>query len=217
MDVVIGCGWGVDKDEDKAQGKNFVPGNRYLAAEDLAAIDVRQGGRYFVATRQSAVAGNEGLQAAAHQAATSGGRLLGYYGVASHLPFQTADGDYRPAPGRAKAETYTEADLYENPTLAQMTTAALTVLSQRPQGFWLMVESGDVDWANHDNNLDNSIGAVNSGDAAVTIITEWVEQHSNWNETVLIVTADHGHLLVLDRPEDLIPPAAEAKDSLLRE
>ena len=85
-----------------------------------------------------------------------------------------------------------------------MTAAALDVLSNRPEGFWLMVESGDVDWANHDDNLDNSIGAVNSGDAAVRVITDWVERHSNWNETVLIVTADHGHYLVLDRPEDLI-------------
>lgn len=217
MDIVLGCGWGVEKDEDKAQGTNFVPGNRYLAAADLAAIDVRQGGRYVVATRQAGVAGNDGLQAAAHQAATSFGRLFGFYGVASHLPFQTADGDYHPAPGRAKAETYTEADLYENPTLAQMTAAALAVLSKRPQGFWLLVESGDVDWANHDNNLDNSIGAVNSGDAAVKVITDWVEQHSNWDETVLIVTADHGHLLVLDRPEDLIPPAAEVGEAPLRE
>ena len=95
----------------------------------------------------------------------------------------------------------------ENPTLADMTAAALCVLSQRsPKGFWLMVEAGDVDWANHDNNLDNSIGAVNSGDRAFKVITDWVEQHSNWNESLLIVTADHGHYLFLDRPELLIAP-----------
>ena len=68
-----------------------------------------------------------------------------------------------------------------------------------------MVEAGDVDWANHDNNLDNSIGAVNSGDRAFRVITDWVEKRSNWDETVVIVTADHGHYLWLDRPEGLIP------------
>ena len=67
-----------------------------------------------------------------------------------------------------------------------------------------MVESGDVDWANHDNNLDNSIGAVNSGDAAIKVITDWVEQHSNWNDALLIVTADHGHMLNLVDPSVLV-------------
>ncbi len=70
--------------------------------------------------------------------------------------------------------------------------------------FWLMVESGDVDWANHDDNIDNSIGAVNSGDDAVKAITAWVERHSNWNESLVIVTADHGHMLNLTKPELLV-------------
>ncbi len=127
--------------------------------------------------------------------------------MGSHLPFQTADGDYRPTIGRSPIpEVYSEADLRENPTLSEMTAAALRVLETRPSGFWMMVEAGDVDWANHDNNLDNSIGAVLSGDAAVKTITEWVENHSNWDESVLIVTADHGHFLVLENPELLIPP-----------
>jgi hypothetical protein len=77
------------------------------------------------------------------------------------------------------------------------------VLSRDKGRFWLMVEPGDVDWANHDDNLDNSIGAVNSGDAAVRVITDWVEQNSNWNESLLIVTADHGHMLNISKPEVL--------------
>ena len=139
----------------------------------------------------------------------SGQRLLGLFGIGAakgHLPFATADGDFQPSIGRAgKVESYTPADLNENPTLADMTFAALTVLGKNQKGFWLMVEAGDVDWANHDNNLDNSIGAVNSGDRAFRVITDWVEKHSNWTETVVIVTADHGHFLWLDRPEGLIP------------
>jgi alkaline phosphatase len=211
MDVVIGAGYGTDKDEDKGQGKNFVPGNRYLVDEDLKAINVENGGKYVVATRQKGVDGGESIAAAAKKAAESGKRLFGFYGAGSHLPFQTADGGYNPAPGRAKAEKYTQADIDENPTLAEMTSAALSYLQTRPNGFWLLVESGDVDWANHDDNLDNSIGAVNSGDAAVKAITDWVEQNSSWDETVLIVTADHGHYLVLDKPEGLIPPSSNQK------
>ena len=207
MDIVLGCGFGVNKDEDKAQGKNYVPGNRYVAQADLDAIDIRHGGKYVMALRQAGVPGRDGLMAAADEAIQRNARLFGFYGAGSHLPFRTADGDFHPAPGRAKAEEYTPADLEENPTLADMAAAALKVLENSPKGFWLMVEAGDVDWANHDNNLDNSIGAVISGDAAVRTITNWVEKHSNWQETVMIVTADHGHYLVIDRPEDLIPPA----------
>ncbi|MCA9116749.1 MAG: alkaline phosphatase, partial [Planctomycetaceae bacterium] len=128
----------------------------------------------------------------------------------AHLPYQTANGDFQPAPGRAKAEVYSPADLDENPTLSDMTEAALTVLARNPKGFWLLVEAGDVDWANHDNNLDNSIGAVFSGEAAIRVVTDWVEQHSNWEESLLIVTADHGHFLVLDQPEALASSKAEA-------
>ena len=92
-----------------------------------------------------------------------------------------------------------------------MTESALSVLSQNKQGFWLLVEAGDVDWANHDNNLDNAIGAVKSGDDAFKVITDWVEKNSNWDETLVILTADHGHYLNIDQPEALIPPKKEAK------
>ena len=81
---------------------------------------------------------------------------------------------------------------------AEMTSAALTVLETNPKGLWLMVESGDVDWANHDDNIDNSIGAVLDGDDAVHAVTDWIETHGGWQNTVLIVTADHGHYLVID-------------------
>ena len=76
----------------------------------------------------------------------------------------------------------------------------------------MMVEEGDVDWANHSNNLDASIGAVKSGEAAVKIIVEWVEKNSKWDESIMIVTGDHGHYLHLDQPELLIIPS-ETKSS----
>lgn len=212
VDVLIGAGFGTEKASDGGQGKNFVPGNRYLTAADRQAIDIRMGGRYVLAERTPGKSGREVLLAAADRAAQNRQRLFGYFGVpqTAHLPFQTADGEFNPPPGRDRtAEAYTAADLEENPTLAEMTEAALTVLGTNRRGFWIMVEAGDVDWANHDNNLDNSIGAVFSGDDAVRVITDWVEQHSNWDESLLIVTADHGHYLVLDQPQQLIPAATD--------
>lgn len=224
LDVVIGGGAGDERKLDGSQeaakkqnespsGSNFVPGNVYLTDADLNAVDVRHGGKYVTAVRTPGVNGKQAILAASQKAAQSGQRLLGFYGVGKyggHLPFATADGDFQPAMGRSdkseKAEVYGPADLLENPLLSDMTQAAITVLSQNPKGFWLMVESGDVDWANHDNNLDNSIGAVASGDAAIKTITDWVEKNSNWKESLLIVTADHGHYLVLEKPELLLAP-----------
>ncbi|MCA9143877.1 MAG: alkaline phosphatase [Planctomycetaceae bacterium] len=213
LDVLIGGGYGAERDKDSGQGRNFVAGNVYLTAEDLRTIE--HNGRYVVAVRSKGVSGAKRLAEAAVEARKSSQRLFGFYGVGSakgHLPYQTADGNFDPTIGRQKtAETYTPADLSENPTLADMTRAALTVLEPNDNGFWLMLEAGDVDWANHDNNLDNAIGAVNSGDAAVKVITDWVEQNSNWQESVMIVTADHGHYLVLDRPGLLIRTRSASK------
>lgn len=213
LDVVIGSGWGVNATNDKAQGDNYLSGNKYLADEDLKKVDAKNGGKYVVATRTPGVSGQKVLADAADKAAKSGQRLLGYFGVggsgdgAGHLPFRSGEGDFHPSLGVAKKPiVYQEADLKENPTLVDMTKAAIEVLSKNDKGFWLLVESGDVDWANHSNNIDASIGAVNSGDAAVKAITDWVEANSNWEESVLIVTADHGHYMFLDKPELLIRP-----------
>ena len=65
-----------------------------------------------------------------------------------------------------------------------MTEAALTVLGAEPdQPFALFVEAGDVDFALHANNLDNAIGAVYSGEEAVRAVIDWVETHSNWDDS----------------------------------
>jgi alkaline phosphatase len=215
VDVLIGGGYGLNAREAKGQGSNFVAGNQYLTDADRQVIDAGQGGRYVVAERTAGVRGADLLLAAAQRAGDEGRRLFGFFGVSAyggHLPFRTADGGYDPTRGKSAAETYTPADIEENPTLAEMTTAALTVLSRDPDGFWLMVEAGDVDWANHDVNLDNSIGAVLSGDAAVKVITDWVEAHSNWDESLLIVTSDHGHDLNLLQPEALTGAPVENKE-----
>lgn len=206
MDVVIGAGWGDHQTNGYAkQGKNFIPGNKHLPADVVKEVDVENGGNYVVAQRTPGTSGAEILAAASIDAANDGHRLLGFFGVpCGHLPFATADGKYDPAPGIKKADKYSPAEIKENPTLADMTDAALKVLGTNEKGFWLMVEAGDVDWANHNNNIDNAIGAVFSGQDAFDRITQWVETNSNWDDTLLIVTADHGHMMNLSDPKRLI-------------
>jgi alkaline phosphatase len=87
-----------------------------------------------------------------------------------------------------------------------MTKAASTVLAaKRDHAFALFIEAGDVDFALHANNLDNAIDAVDGGEEAVRAVICWVESHSNWDESLIVVSADHGHYLVLDDPQALSP------------
>lgn len=215
LDVVIGTGWGQNTDLERVrrgQGDNAVDGNPYITDDDLKAIDVEHGGKYVVSQRTEGVNGNEGLQSAAERAARDGLRLFGFYGTAAdHLPYRTANGDYLPSKGiGGVAERYQPADLEENPSLADMTRAALTVVATDTETpFALFVEAGDTDWALHDNNLDNAIGTVYDGEDAIQVIIDWVEEHSNWDDSVLIVTADHGHYLVLDDPAAIAGAAKE--------
>ncbi|MCA9191366.1 MAG: alkaline phosphatase [Planctomycetales bacterium] len=210
VDVLIGGGWGEEREKDGAQGENFVPGNRYLPAAEMASISVEKGGRYVVSDRVSGQNGSIRLAAGVKTAVEGRHRLFGYFGVAGgHLPYQTADGGYDPVESignatTSKPEVYSPADIDENPILADMAVAAADVLQARSDRWWLMVEAGDVDWANHSNNIDNSIGAVLSGDLAFDHLVRWIESHGGWDDTVLLLTADHGHYLVLDKPQALV-------------
>ena len=215
-DVVIGCGWGELKPDDREkQGTDYLPGNKFLADEDLKRIDLEHGGKYAVAQRTKGQAGRAVLNQAADMAVQKNARLFGFFGITGgHLPYRTADGLYDPTRGEKYCDKYTPEDVAENPTLAEMTRSALHVLGHRQaegdhKGFWLMVEPGDVDWANHNNNIDDSIGAVLSGDAAFREIVSWIEERNCWDDSLVIVTADHGHFFNLTRPEILIAPKAE--------
>ncbi|WP_207394941.1 alkaline phosphatase [Bremerella alba] len=209
VDVLLAGGWGDEKKKDGKQGKNFVPGNPYLTAEDQQAIDVTHGGKYVVAQRTPGQTGKKVLEEGVATAIKEEHRLFGFFGVSGgHLPYQTADGKYDPVAGAKSsgptaAAEYTQEDIRENVTLADMSMAALDVLEAKGQPWWLMIEAGDVDWANHSNNIDDSIGAVLSGDEAFHQVTQWIEKHGGWDDTCLILTADHGHYLVVEDPEAL--------------
>lgn len=196
VDVLIGSGWGsmLEIDEDKVQGSNFVPGNTYLTDADLQEVTTRSVDPYVAALRTPGKSGADILGHGAQEAIKAKKKFLGFFGTKyGHLPFQTASGDYKPVADVSDAEVYTQADIDENPTLAQMAVAGLDVLSARSERFWVLIEAGDVDWANHKNNVDNSIGAVLSGDQMVKSVFQWIETHGGWDETAVIVTADHGH------------------------
>lgn len=80
----------------------------------------------------------------------------------------------------------------ENPTLAEMSLAALNVLERYKTGFFLMIEGGAIDWASHSNNVNQMIGEMIGFDQAVLAVSGWVSSVDPlWNDTLLIVTGDH--------------------------
>ncbi len=99
-------------------------------------------------------------------------------------------------PGETDAQ-FIARQLDENPRLKDLTQAALTVLEKDSDGFWLMVEGGDIDWAAHDNNLDNLIGAVSDFNDSVEYVTDWIADNGGWEENLLLITADHDHYFTL--------------------
>ncbi|WP_200847008.1 alkaline phosphatase [Microbacterium sp. 18062] len=77
------------------------------------------------------------------------------------------------------------------PSLETSTEAALNVLEKSDEGFFLMVEGGAVDWAGHANQTTRLVEEQVQFNDSVEAVTAWVEENSSWDETLVIVTADH--------------------------
>jgi len=93
--------------------------------------------------------------------------------------------------GNDKADPFA-VPLNENvPTLAEMTGGALNVLDDDPDGFFLMIEGGAVDWASHANQSGRVIEEEIDFNRAAEAVVDWVKKNSNWGETLLLVTGDH--------------------------
>ncbi len=93
--------------------------------------------------------------------------------------------------GDAKAAPYVVPLNKNVPTLAEMGRGALNVLDNNPNGFFLMIEGGAVDWAGHANQSGRLIEEEIDFNKAVEAVDDWVQKNSNWGDTLLIVTGDH--------------------------
>jgi alkaline phosphatase len=72
--------------------------------------------------------------------------------------------------------------------LPKATKKAIEVLSPYPNGFFMMVEGGQVDWGGHNKNSDYIIREMLDFDQAVSQALEFAKKDGN---TLVIVTADH--------------------------
>ncbi|MFN2238864.1 MAG: alkaline phosphatase [Thermoanaerobaculia bacterium] len=79
------------------------------------------------------------------------------------------------------------------PSLTEMTLKAIQILSKNPKGYFLMVEAGRIDHAHHDGNAHRALTDTIELSRAVAATLETIDL----DETLVIVTADHSHVMTL--------------------
>lgn len=158
-------------------GKDFwipqvVPGGRRTDGRNL--VSEMEGAAYRV------VEDRESLERSVREEA---GRVLGLFSH-SHMAF----------------EADREAQAPSEPTLAEMTKAAVQILGRNQRGFFLMVEGGRIDHALHGNHGYRAVADMLEFDAAVAEARTLLG-----DQALLLITADHDHGMVITGE-----PAADA-------
>ena len=129
--------------------------------EDMAAV---------LRSRGYALVGNT-----AELAQFSGQKLVGVFGKTDEHTALSYDRDRDPI---------------REPSLAQMTSKAIEVLSKQPQGFFLMVEGSKVDWAAHANDPVGIVSDILAFDQAVKVALDFAKEKGN---TLIVAVSDHGN------------------------
>ncbi|SFE70284.1 alkaline phosphatase [Roseivivax sediminis] len=107
-----------------------------------------------------------------------------------------------------------EADRNDEPSLAEMTEAAITALQAKggENGFFLQVEAGRVDHANHAGNAARMVRDGMAFAEAVALADEMTDDA----DTLIVVTADHEHSLAFNgycgRGSDILGLCMTASD-----
>ena len=113
-------------------------------------------------------------------AAASSGKLVGLF-TSSHMSY---DIDRDPA---------------LEPSLAEMTTKAIDILSKNQKGFFLMVEGGRIDHALHETTAQKALQDTAAFDDAIKAAIDKMKlSDPELKNTLIVVTADHDHTLVLN-------------------
>ena len=96
-------------------------------------------------------------------------------------------------PSHMQFENDREGDKGGEPSLSEMATKSIDILSQNKKGYFLMVEAGRIDHAHHYGNAFRALTDAAELSNAVRAALSKV----NLDETLIIVTADHSHTLFI--------------------
>lgn len=173
LDVIMGAGH--PEFDDNAQ-KVGAPNYKYISEDSFKSLRDGSAGWEFAENTADFEKWAEGNVEADK-------KYFGLAPVASTLQ-QGRDGN----PEAAEPGTDPKNDVVDLPT---MTKGALNALGQNEKGFSVMIEGGAIDWSGHANQTGRDIEETQDFNKAVDAAIAWVEENSSWDETLLIVTADH--------------------------
>ena len=112
-------------------------------------------------------------------AAPSSGKLIGLFDQAVSQGHMSYELDRNPA---------------IEPSLAQMTSKAIDILSKNSNGYFLMVEGGRIDHALHGTNAKRALADTIAFDDAIKAALGKVDL----TNTLVVVTADHDHTMAFN-------------------
>jgi len=96
-------------------------------------------------------------------------------------------------PGDMKWEAERAADRAGEPSLAEMTSVAIDLLSRDPDGYFLMVEGGRIDHGHHVGSAYHALHDTIALSDAVKVALSKTDPR----DTLVVVTADHSHTLTI--------------------
>lgn len=201
------------RDAENTIAAQLVPGGAGFNTALGSGVDVVLGGgrRHFLPAAQGGArtdgrdlvaelkaAGWAYASSAPELAATPAeGKLLGLFS-GSHMAY---DLDRDPA---------------AQPSLAEMTRKALDVVTRNPRGFFLMVEGGRIDHALHETTAKKALQDTVAFDAAIAAALERMQVvDPGLKNTLVVVTADHDHTLVLNGYARRTGPTSAASPGVL--
>jgi alkaline phosphatase len=74
------------------------------------------------------------------------------------------------------------------PSLGDMTTSAIERLNKDEDGFFLMIEGSQIDWAGHDNDIVSAMSEMEDFEKAFKAAIEFAKKDKH---TLVVATADH--------------------------
>lgn len=121
-------------------------------------------------------------------AAANDKKFIGLYSSKSHLEYEL-DRTATPPAGEGANQ----------PSLAEMTTKAIDILSQNANGYFLMVEGGRIDHALHGTNAKRAVVDTIAFDDAIKAAMDKARlTDPTLANTLIVVTADHDHTLAFN-------------------
>lgn len=107
-----------------------------------------------------------------------------------------------------------ETNAETEPTLTELTEAALKVLNKSESGYFLFVEGGRIDHAHHDTKAKKAFDETVEFSKAIQRAVELTSRE----DTLIVVTSDHAHTMSIsgypDRGTDIFETIANGDDGL---